>query len=86
MQISLWGKGYAISLAFVLVAFDFIVRFAFAPRSCTHGQASFGAFIEKVGGRFMLKEPKMTWLMRGQKLIIELSTSMQNFADLQSFS
>jgi hypothetical protein len=34
----------------------------------------------------MLKELKMTWLMRGRKSIIESSTLLQNFADLQSFS
>ncbi len=93
MQVSLWGKGFLTSVCFLPFSLPFFLSrlsssssLRLPPAPVPAVKVSFGTFIEKVGRRFMLKEPKMTWLMRGRKSIIESSTSFQNFADLQSFS
>ena len=93
MQISLWGERFFTSVCVLPFPLPFFLShlsssssLRLPPSSVPTVMVSFGAFIEKVGGRVVLKELKLTWLMRGWKSIIKSSTFLQNFADLQSLS
>ncbi len=94
MQILLWGKSFFTSkwaLSFPL-PFFFPLRFPlfgswrFPPPPGSATVVSFGDFIEKVGGRSMWKEPKLTSLTHGQKLMIKLLTLLRFAADLHLFN
>ena len=93
MQISLWGERFFTSVCVLPFPLPFFLShlsssssLRLPPPPVPTVMVSFGAFIEKVGGKVMLKDPKMTWLIRGRESINDSSTSFQNFADLQSLS
>ncbi len=94
MQILLWGKLFFTSKWALSFPFSFFFPLHFPSFGSRHfppppGPAtvvSFGDFIEKVRGRSMWKEPKLTSLTSGRKSMIESLTLLQFAADLHSFN
>jgi hypothetical protein len=82
MQILLWGKSFftskwALSFCFPFffpLCFPLFGSQRFPPPPGPTTVVLFGHFIEKVGGRSMWKEPKLTLLTSGRKLMTKLLT------------